>query len=229
MNVMVIAPHPDDAELGMGGTIIRLIQQGHAVTVLDMTSGEPTPHGSEEIRAAETAAANEKLGNPTRVNLGLPNRWVETTIENRIKLAEAIRIHRPDVMFVPYEYDAHPDHRATYHMAIDARFTAKLSKTDMAGEPHYPSRMIHYFCTHLMLDIQPSFVIDISDQLDAKIAAIACYQSQFYNGRGDAAGAVPEMVKTGNRHFGQRIRTRAAEPFFTMEILGLTGLDGVVI
>ena len=228
MNFLVVSPHPDDAELGMGGSIVRFIGQGHAVTIVDMTGGEPTPHGDPATRARETAAANEKLGSPTRVNLGLPNRWLEATIENRVKLAEAIRAHRPDVMFVPFEYDAHPDHRATYHLAIDARFTAKLSQTDMAGQPHYPRKLIHYFCTHLKLDIQPTCVIDISGQIEAKMAAIACYQSQFYAGRGEDAGRVPEMVRILNRHFGQRIETGYAEPFFAQEVLGLTGLDGVL-
>ncbi|MCG3181222.1 MAG: N-acetyl-alpha-D-glucosaminyl L-malate deacetylase 1 [Phycisphaerae bacterium] len=228
MNVLVVSPHPDDAELGMGGTIVRLLGQGHDVTVLDMTSGEPTPHGSEEIRARETAAANKALGNPRRINLGLPNRWLEATLENRVKLAEAIRRVRAEVLFVPYEYDAHPDHRATYHLAIDARFAAKLTRTDMAGEPCYPRKIIHYFCTHLKLDIQPTFVIDISEQMDAKLAAIACYQSQFYEGRGDKAGWIPEMVRTTNAHFGQRIERAYAEPFFAQEVLGLKGLDDVL-
>ncbi len=74
MNILVVSPHPDDAELGMGGSIVRFIRQGHAVTIADMTDGEPTPYGDPETRARETAAANEKLGNPTRLNLGLPNR-----------------------------------------------------------------------------------------------------------------------------------------------------------
>jgi bacillithiol biosynthesis deacetylase BshB1 len=225
MNVMVISPHPDDAELGMGGTIVRLIQQGHNVTIVDVTTGEPTPHGSDELRAEETAAANAALGNPKRVNIGLPNRWIEVNIHNRVKLAEQIRLHRPDIVFVPYEYDAHPDHLAVYHLAIDARFTAKLSKTEMAGEPHYPRRLIHYFCTHLKLDIQPTFVVDVSEQIEAKMAAVACYQSQFYTGRGDQAGWVPEMVKTTCRHFGQRVGVEYAEPFHSMEVLGLTGLE----
>lgn len=226
MNIMVIAPHPDDAELGMGGSIVRFIQQGHAVTIVDATDGEPTPHGDPATRARETAEANHALGNPARLNLGMPNRWLESTIENRIKLAEAIRTHRPEVMFAPFQFDSHPDHLALHLLAQQARFTAKYTRTDMAGEPHWPRRLIYYFCTHLMISIQPTFVIDISNQIDAKMQAVSAYQSQFY--RGENAGKVPEMVRNMCRYFGQRVGAQYAEPFFVQEVLGLSGLDGVM-
>ncbi|MDD4891211.1 MAG: bacillithiol biosynthesis deacetylase BshB1 [Phycisphaerae bacterium] len=228
MNVLVLAPHPDDAELGMGGSIARFIQQKHAVTIVDVTNGEPTPYGDEQTRIRETAAANEKLGGPARLNLGLPNRWLEATIPARVKVAEAIRQVRPDVMFVPYEHDAHPDHLAVHLLAQQARFTAKYTKTDMPGQPHWTPRLIYYFCTHLMLNIAPTFVIDISRQIEAKMSAVAAYQSQFYAGRGPQAGAVPEMVKTLCRYFGQRVGVEYAEPFFMQEVLGLAGIDAIL-
>ena len=228
MNILVFSPHPDDAELGMGGSIARFVGQGHAVTIADVTSGEPTPFGDEQTRQRETAKANEALGSPLRVNLGLPNRWLEATLENRVKLAETIRMHRPEVMFVPYQFDAHPDHMAVHLLAQQARFTAKLTKTDMAGQPHYPRRLIYYFCTHLMINIAPTFVIDISAQIEAKMAAVAAYQSQFYTGQGQRAGHVPEMVRTLCRYFGQRVGAEYAEPFYMQEMLGLSGLEGVL-
>lgn len=228
MNAMVISPHPDDAELGMGGSIARLVQAGHAVTIVDVTDGEPTPFGDRQTRAHETAAANAILGNPARVNLDLPNRWLEPTIPNRIRLAEAIRTHQPELLFVPYPRDAHPDHMAVNLLAQHARFTAKYTKTDMAGQPHWPRRLVYYYCTHLMISISPTFVLDISEQIDAKMSAIACYQSQFYAGRGDQAGRVPELVKTSCRHFGLRAGVQYAEPFYMEEVLGLTTLDGLL-
>ena len=97
---LVIAPHPDDAELGMGGTIVKLARQGHAVHILDMANGEPTPRGSPEIRAAEAASAARVLG-VQRSNLGLTNREVTHNIESRHKLAALIRVNKPNVMFVP--------------------------------------------------------------------------------------------------------------------------------
>ncbi|MGI9457414.1 MAG: PIG-L family deacetylase, partial [Aeoliella sp.] len=101
LDALIIAPHPDDAELGMGGAIVKLLADGLAVGILDLTSGEPTPHGSPEIRARETAAATEMLGIEWRENLGLPNRSLEPTLENRAKLATVFRRVRPRWLFAP--------------------------------------------------------------------------------------------------------------------------------
>ena len=112
LDILVIAPHPDDAELGMGGAILKFKKEGRRVGILDLTSGEPTPHGTPEIRTRETAAATAILGIDWRENLGLPNRSLEATIENRAKLAGVIRQQRPRWLFAPYWVDAHPDHIA---------------------------------------------------------------------------------------------------------------------
>src|ERR1051325_4516158 len=120
-SILVIGPHPDDQELGMGGTIIRLAAQGHRLHVVDMTNGEPTPFGSIEKRAAESAAAAKVMG-VERTLLGLKNREVVHNIESRHKLAALIRVHRPDALFVPFPLDAHPDHVAVTKIAEDARF-----------------------------------------------------------------------------------------------------------
>ena len=112
LDYLVIAPHPDDAELGMAGAILKFKAEGKKVGVLDLTTGEPTPHGSLEIRARETAVATEILGLDWRGNLGLPNRSLEPTLEARAKLAGVIRELRPKWLFAPYWVDAHPDHVA---------------------------------------------------------------------------------------------------------------------
>ena len=175
LDALVVAPHPDDAELGMGGTIVRLIQQGWKVGILDLTSGEPTPLGSLERRAAETAAANAALGNPWRKNLGLPNRSLEPTLLHRRAVAAVFRQVRPRLLFAPYWEDAHPDHTAATKLVEDARFWSKLSKSDIAGEPFHPARILYYFSVHLRIVERPGVVIDISDQLDAKVAALRAF------------------------------------------------------
>ena len=220
---LVIGPHPDDQELGMGGTIIRLVSQGHQVHLIDMTNGEPTPRGSVEMRARESAAAANALG-VQRTLLGLKNREVVHDIASRHKLAALIRQHKPNALFVPFPVDAHPDHVAVTKIAEDARFDAKLTKSDIPGEPWHPKRVIYYFCTHLRMSFQPTFCIDISDQIDQKVKACNCYQSQ---GLG-AEGGLMDMVKTLNAYFGGRIGTRFAEPFFSHEVIGLGGLDQLV-
>ena len=220
---LVIGPHPDDQELGMGGTIIRLVSQGHQVHLVDMTNGEPTPRGSVETRARESAASAKLMG-VQRTLLGLKNREVLHDIPSRHKLAAVIRQHKPNVMFVPYPIDAHPDHVAVSRIAEDARFDAKLTKSDIPGEPWHPKRVIYYFCTHLRMSFQPTFCIDISDQIEQKMAACHCYESQGLHAEGDLMG----MVKTLNGYFGGRIGTRFAEPFFSYEVIGLGGLDQLV-
>jgi bacillithiol biosynthesis deacetylase BshB1 len=222
-SILVFGPHPDDAELGMGGSILKLARQGHTVHIVDMTNGEPTPFGSVETRAKEAAAAAKVLG-VERTLLGLPNREVVHSLESRHKVAAVIRQHRADWLFVPYPLDAHPDHVAVTKICEDARFDAKLTKSSIPGEPYYPKRIIYYFCTHLRLNFTPNFCIDISDTIDQKIQSVKCYESQFV---GNSA-FVPEMVKTITAYFGSRIGTAFAEPFFTYEMLGFGGLDQLI-
>ncbi|MCA9258177.1 MAG: bacillithiol biosynthesis deacetylase BshB1, partial [Planctomycetales bacterium] len=183
LDILIIAPHPDDAELGMGGAILGFLAQGLQVGILDLTTGEPTPHGSLETRAAETAAASKILGIAWRKNLGLPNRSLEPTLEARAALAGVIRQEKPRWLFAPYWVDAHPDHLAATQLVEAARFWAKLTKTDLPGEPHHPQRIYNYYCVHLKMAPQPAFVLDISDHWERKIAAISAYQSQFVTGR----------------------------------------------
>jgi bacillithiol biosynthesis deacetylase BshB1 len=223
-SIIVVGPHPDDQELGMGGTIAKLAKQGHRVHLIDMTNGEPTPHGSVETRARESAEAAAALG-VQRTLLGLKNREVVHDLSSRHKLAALYRVHRPDIIFVPYPIDAHPDHVAVSRIAEDARFDAKLTKSDIQGEPFHPKRIIYYFCTHLRMNFVPTFCIDISDTMEQKMAAISRYVSQFSH---NATGDVPGMVRTMNGYFGGRIGTAYAEPFFTYEVLGFSGLDQLI-
>ena len=123
------------------------------------------------------------LGLDWRENLGLPNRRLEPTLAAREKLAIVFRRTRPRWIFAPYWVDAHPDHVAATELIEAARFWAKLSKTDMPGEPYYPQRIYYYFCVHLRLVPQPAFVLDISDFWEKKREAIECYRSQFIEGR----------------------------------------------
>lgn len=218
---LVIGPHPDDQELGMGGTIALLASQGHHVHLLDMTNGEPTPNGSVEIRARESADAAKVLG-VTRSCLGLPNRQVVHTVEARHKLAAVIREHRPETLFVPYPIDAHPDHVAVTRIAEDARFDAKLSKTDIPGERWHPKRILYYFCTHLRMSFQPVFCVDVSPFMEKKLQACHCYQSQF------GPDGLPAQVKAVNAYFGTRLQVPYAEPFFSHEVVGLSSLDNLV-
>ena len=229
LDALVVAPHPDDAELGVGGTIIRLAKQGWRVGVLDLTTGEPTPLGSLERRAAETAEANAHLGEPWRKNLGLPNRSLEPDLANRRALASVFRRVRPRLIFAPYWEDAHPDHLAATKLVEDARFWSKLSKSDMPGEPFHPARILYYFSVHLRIVERPSLVLDVSDEVDAKIAAMRSYRSQLVDNQPPGRPGVIDSVCDRTRFWGHMVGVRHAEPFASREPVGLTGLDSLLL
>ena len=224
-NILVVGPHPDDQELGMGGTIAKLAEQGHDVLLLDMTNGEPTPHGSPEIRAREAAKAAKVLG-VKRKTLDFPNRELVHSLEARHAVAGVIREHKAQILFVPFFQDAHPDHVATTQIAEDARFDAKLTKTKLPGEPIYPKWLFYYYATHLRWVADPSFLIDISGFESRKRDAIAAYESQFV--KPEQNRNVVKWLEAANMYFGSRIGTAAAEPFYAKEPVGLKGLDGLV-
>lgn len=226
MNILVVGPHPDDQELGMGGTIARLASQGHNILLLDMTDGEPTPHGSKEVRAKEAAAAAAAL-NVRRRNLNLPNRFVTHSIEARHAVAGVIREHQAQIVFTPFFQDAHPDHIATTRIVEDARFDAKLTKIDLPGQPIYPKWFFYYYATHLRWVADPSFLIDITGFEAIKRRSILCYHSQFVVNEKNLT--VPDALDAAAKYFGTRIGTAAAEPFFTKEPIGLTGLESVTM
>lgn len=228
LDFLVIAPHPDDAELGMGGTIVKMLAQNMRVGILDLTSGEPTPHGTEALRLAETAKATEILGVTWRGNAGLPNRSLEPTLQARATIAGYIRTLRPRWLFAPYWEDAHPDHVAATQLVEAARFWAKLSKTDMPGRPHHPERIYYYYCIHLRLAIQPSFIVDISDQWETKLRSIVAYESQFITGRATNPPTLVDRFRDDAAYWGRIINRKYGEPFATKEPLALDSLRDLV-
>lgn len=239
----------------MGGTIARLASQGHEVLLLDMTNGEPTPLGDLATREREAEAARAVLdagtGRVSRRMLevegearghggegawggrALPNRFVEYSIAARRAVASVIRMHQAEVVFLPYPEDAHPDHIATTRIVEDARFDAKLSKIDLPGEKIYPRWMFYYYATHLRWVADPSFLIDVTGFEGQKIASMEAYHTQFVApgriGANPAGQSVESFVTERLGYFGSRIATRYAEPFYTKEPVGLTGLSGLVM
>jgi bacillithiol biosynthesis deacetylase BshB1 len=228
LDYLVIAPHPDDAELGVGGTILLLQSQGASVGILDLTDGEPTPFGSPEIRRRETEEASAVLGLAWRSNLGLPNRRLEASLEARARLAAVLRQTRVRFLFAPYWEDAHPDHVAASSLVDAARFWAKLTRTDLPGEPHYPQRIFYYFSVHLRLHPRPSFILDITPHIDTKMRAIACYRSQFIEGRATTPPTLLDDLRDRARYWGWAIGAGYGEPFVCREEVGLRGLRDLV-
>ncbi|MCC6951425.1 MAG: PIG-L family deacetylase [Phycisphaerales bacterium] len=220
MNVLVVGPHPDDQEIGMGGTIARLAQAGHDVLLLDVTDGSPTPRGDRATRLAEAQVALACLqpgagGRPIRrVLLDLKNREVEPTLAARHAVAGVIRAHRAQVVFVPHWEDAHPDHRAVTRIVEDARFDAKLTKIDMPvppgltpGPPLYPKWVFYYEISHLRRLVHPTFCFDITGFEGKKLSSIGAYRSQF--GPWDEGGPGVDPGKVVSTDFRERVLAHA--------------------
>jgi bacillithiol biosynthesis deacetylase BshB1 len=218
--VMIIAPHPDDAELAMGGTIIKMVESGWDVIVVDLTDGEPTPLGSKKQRAKEAKEASRILGISKRTCLKMPNRYLQASLENRRRLAEIIRLNQPDVIFGPVLPDYHPDHVEAAKLIEGARFEAKFHKTDMKGTPHRPLRQYGYYSTHRLYHQRPSFIVNITEQWDRKVKVIQAYKSQISSPSLPNSISLPEVIEITCRYFGQCIGTKYGEPFFSYEPIG---------
>jgi len=222
---MIVAPHPDDAELAMGGTMTKMIESGWDVVVVDLTDGEPTPSGSKELRQKETEKASRILGIKKRICLEMPNRHLQANLENRRKLAEVIRLNQPDLIFGPVTPDYHPDHVEAAKLVGGSRFEAKFHKTDMKGIPHWTPRQYGYYSTHRLEHDKPSFIIDVADQWDKKVRAIQAYQSQVEYISSANSVSLLEKIEAVCRYFGQCIGSKYGEPFVSYEPIGIQKLE----
>ena len=180
---LAIGAHPDDVELAAGGTVARLVAEGKQVALLDLTRGELGTRGSAELRDREAAAAASMLGVTTRLNAGLPDGALQDNDEQRRVLVRYIRHLRPRIVLGNAHYDRHPDHGNAAKLIKEACFLAGLRRIETEWEgvpqgPFRPQKLYHYVQDHW---IHPSFVVDITDYLEAKLQAIRAYGSQFYN------------------------------------------------
>ena len=228
LDILVVAPHPDDAEISVGGTVALSLSQHLRVGVLELTSGEPTPHGTPQLRREETKQATEILNLTWRHNLGLPNRSLQPTLEARRKLAEIFRSTRPRIILAPYWQDAHPDHVAASRLCDDARFWSKLSRSDLDGDPFWPASLLHYFSIHLRIHPAASVVVDISAHINTKMDAISAYRSQLIEGRPTEHPTVLDDIRDRARYWGWAIGKSYGEPLLNREQIGIGSLDSLL-
>lgn len=221
VHILAIAAHRDDVELTCAGTLIKAADQGYRTAILDLTAGESGTRGSATERGREAEAAAQVMGVVERRNAGLPDASLHNSEATRRIVVEAIRSFAPQVVILPFPVGRHPDHRVASELGRDACFLAGLAKYPASGIPVRPSK-IAYALAYREDPVKPSFVIDISDQFERKMAAIRCYASQF-DGALSAGEIFPTgqdlygLVETQNAHYGSLIRTRFGEPFFTHE------------
>jgi bacillithiol biosynthesis deacetylase BshB1 len=223
VDLLAIMAHPDDVELLCGGTLARAADQGHRTGIVDLTRGELGSRGTPELRAKEAAAAAAVLGIAERVNAGLPDGHVANTDAARRIVVEQLRRFRPRVVLLQYLTGRHPDHRVGAELVRDACFLSGLKNYPAQGEPFRPAKLCHAL-SFREDPVKPSFVIDISEQFERKLAAIACFGSQF-DGVKQAGEMYPtgqpiqDLVATQNGHYGSLIRVRFGEPFWTPETM----------
>jgi len=177
LDILSISAHPDDTELVCGGTVIKMVDAGYRVGLLDLTAGESGTRGTPELRARESDHASKVMGIVHRENLGFPDAGLEHAREYKMKLAQRIRHLRPRTVILPYWEGRHPDHYTAGQIGYESCFLAGLEKLALKGAPYRPRKII--YASLYMPAIRPSFVVDITEQFERKLKAILCYRSQF--------------------------------------------------
>jgi bacillithiol biosynthesis deacetylase BshB1 len=221
VDLLAIGAHPDDVELTCGGTLVKAARRGYRTAIVDLTGGEAGTHGTKARRAEEAAQAARVLGVAERANAGLPDAGLHNTDESRRVVVELIRRFRPRVVILPFPIGRHPDHRAASELCRDASYLAGLKNYPGGGDPHRPEKVL-YTLAYREDPVKPTFVVDITDEFETKLAAIRCYASQF-----DGIMAAGEIFPAGQDIYhnvrmhsaraGSLIRTAYGEPYLTYE------------
>jgi bacillithiol biosynthesis deacetylase BshB1 len=233
LDILVLSVHPDDAELGCGGTILKHIALGKKVGIVDLTQGELGTRGSAEIRAKEAQAAGKILGLAVRENLAIPDGFFENTKQYQLKVIEAIRKYQPEIIITNAYHDRHPDHGRACNLVTDSVFLSGLRKIetyadDKLQEPWRAELLLHFIQD---VYIKPDIVVDITNYWDKKIESVNAYGSQFYNPEWEEEPQTyissPDfiaVVEARAREFGKTIHVKFAEGFTSRRILGVDNL-----
>jgi bacillithiol biosynthesis deacetylase BshB1 len=237
LDILALAAHPDDAELGCGGTLIRHIKAGLKVGIADLTRGELGTRGTPEQRDKEASASSQVLGLSVRANLGLPDGFFHDVREHQLKLVAAIREYQPEIVLANALHDRHPDHGKGADIAYTSCFLAGLAKvetTDSNGKPQAPWRpkaLYHYIQSQF---IEPDFVVDISGEWEQKMMAIKAFKTQFYDPSSQEPVtyiSTPEflrMLESRAIEMGHAIGVKYGEGFCTRRWVGVRSLTDLI-
>jgi bacillithiol biosynthesis deacetylase BshB1 len=236
VDFLAIGAHPDDVELGCGGTLAKLIFEGKSVAVVDLTRGELGTRGTDETRAEEAKNASEILGISHRENLGMKDGFLENSQDYQMQLVKIIRKYRPEILFCNAIEDRHPDHAKAAKLVSDACFIAGLKKieTELEGNSQgvwRPKQIFHYI---QWKNIKPDFVYDISAFMDKKIEACLAYKTQFYDPKSKepitpiATKDFLESLTYRAQDLGRLSGVNFAEGFTTEKLLAFKNFDGIV-
>jgi N-acetylglucosamine malate deacetylase 1 len=223
LDLLAIAPHPDDVELTCGGTMIKMAEAGYRTGILDLTRGETGTRGSPETRLREAARAAQVMGTRIRRNLGLPDAHLRLCDEHKAAIAEVIRELEPRTVILPYWEGRHPDHYTAAQLAYEACFVAGLKNYPLSGDAFRPFKIVY---AAAYADVRPTFAVDITKQYDRRRKAILAYASQFRptgkDRRSKVALPLDELEGRMNdtaRHYGRMIGVKYAEGFVVKEVL----------
>jgi N-acetylglucosamine malate deacetylase 1 len=222
LDLLAIAAHRDDTEIVCGGTIIKMVDLGYKVGLLDLTAGESGSRGDAASRAAEADCAAGEMGVHFRFNLELPDAGLFLTQANALAVSDIIRKTKPETVILPYNgWQRHPDHTTAGEIGYRGCFLAGLAKMPISGQPHRP-RKIYYSAS--FQEVKPSFIVDISAQFERKCKAVACYKSQFEEIPGQREVYPParnifDFMEIQNRRLGYLIGAKYGEAFLQHEIL----------
>jgi bacillithiol biosynthesis deacetylase BshB1 len=216
IDVLAFSPHPDDAEMGCGGLLLKLKDKGYRTGIIDLTRAELSTNGDLETRKVETEEASAILKLDVRKNLELEDANIVNDRDSRIKIIEAVRKYRPEMALIPYHTDRHPDHENSYKLLKDALFISGLEKFDTGAGSHRPQVILSYM---LHNEFKPSFVVDISDYYETKLKAVGSYKSQFYNNTTRkvmtyiASKHFYDIINSRHQCMGLKINARYGEPY----------------
>lgn len=237
VDFLAIGAHPDDVELGCGGTLAKLINDGKTVAIVDLTQGELGTRGTNLTRAEESANASKILGISARENLKLKDGFLNNTEEYQMEVVKMIRKYQPEIVLANAIDDRHPDHAKAAKLVSDACFLAGLVKieTSLDGETQKPWRPKQIFNYIQWKNVTPDFVIDISDFMEKKIEACLAYKTQFYD-----PNSKEPMTPIATKDFLESLTYRAqdlgrlsgvsfAEGFTTEKLIAFKNFDGIVL
>ncbi len=221
LDMLVISAHRDDTEIVSGGTVIRMVERGYEVGLLDLTAGESGSRGDAGSRADEAECAAKVMGVDFRLNLEMPDAGLFLTQANALAVADIIRRTTPEIVIIPWGNQRHPDHTTTGEIAYRGCFLSGLSKMPLEGEPFRP-RKIFYSSSYQ--EVKPTFIVDISDQFERKCEAVACYKSQFEEMEGKREVYPParnifDFMEIQNRRYGYMAGVKYGEAFIQKETL----------
>ncbi|MFV0222487.1 bacillithiol biosynthesis deacetylase BshB1 [Empedobacter falsenii] len=231
LDILAIGAHPDDVELGCGGTLAKEIRNGKTVGILDLTKGELGTRGTDETRRVEANDAKDILGVVVRENLGIADGFFLNDKENQLKIVDVIRKYQPDIILSNAPHDRHPDHGKGSDLVNTAIFLSGLPKIENGLAAWRPKKHFHYI---QWLPLEPHFVVDISGFIDTKVEACMAYKTQFFDPNSSepqtpiSSKNFTDSIRYRAYDLGRLIGTETGEGFISRSYIGVNNLDSLI-